>query len=413
MAATQTNLQQNYSRSVSDLPALSSKDSRLPNLTIELTDRCNNDCKHCYINRPALDSQAMGKEMGTDFIKNLISQAAELGCLDIGFTGGEPLLREDFKELYLYSRQNGFRVTVATNGRLITSDLAKLFHGLPPGRPIGITVYGMSSETYDRVSRIRGSFEEFLQGVHLLEEYRIDFTLKMAVLPDNRSDVPAFEDWIKKLFHGKLKPVYMTNFSQRARHDDPDRNRLIRSLRMRPEETIDLLTRNQGYFGELLEFCRQYSGPQGDGLFPCGFGRSIYVDAYGFAQGCLLLRHPELIYSLHGGTLKEAFTAYFPKQRIRRATRPSFLNHCADCCLRGLCAQCPAQSWMEHGTLDTPVEFQCSFAHAYAQKLGLLAAEENGWEVLDWRSRLNRLYGKYSETLSFNGIDKNTPRRDE
>ncbi|MFO7685076.1 MAG: radical SAM protein [Desulfobacterales bacterium] len=382
---------QGYSRPVSDLRSFSARVNRLPRLIIELTDRCNNACQHCYINRPARDSRAMGREMSTRFIKNLILQAAELGCLDLRFTGGEPLLREDFSELYHFSRKNGFQVLFFTNARLVTPDLVRLFKKLPPGQPIGITVYGMSADTYDKVSGVKGAFEEFRRGVNLLRENHVAFALQMAVLADNRADVPAYEAWIRNLFDGRQKPSYIANFFQRARHDDPEKNRRIRDARGRAEEMVDLFSRADGYSTELRDFCRRFTGRKSDKLFECGFGQSISIDAYGFAQGCLLLRHPDLLYDLNAGTLKEAFFSFFPKFSDRRARHPLFLSRCAHCCLRGLCEQCPAQSWMEHGTLDTPVEFQCEIAHAHARKLGLLAAGEKGWQVTDWHSRLEQV----------------------
>ena len=151
--------EQGYSRSVSEIKSFSTKIHNLPRLTIELTDRCNNNCQHCYINRPIHDQEAMQKEMTTDFIKDQIRQAADLGCLDLRFTGGEPLLRGDFSELYHFSRKKGFKVLLSTNARLITSELANLLKNLPLGKPVDITTYGMSSVTYDRVSGVKGSYE--------------------------------------------------------------------------------------------------------------------------------------------------------------------------------------------------------------------------------------------------------------
>jgi hypothetical protein len=73
-----------------------------------------------------------------------------------------------------------------------------------------------------------------------------------------------------------------------------------------------------------------------------------------------------------------------------RATHPDYLARCARCFLKGLCDQCPAKSWMEHGTLDTPVEYLCAVAHAKARHLGLLAEGENAWDVADWREQIDR-----------------------
>ena len=117
---------QGYSRSVTDLRSFSDKVHRLPHLIMELTDRCNNNCQHCYINRPAQDPDAIAREMSTDFIKDLILQAADLGCLDLRFTGGEPLLREDFSEIYHFSRKKGFQGSyLSTNARLDHTGVGK------------------------------------------------------------------------------------------------------------------------------------------------------------------------------------------------------------------------------------------------------------------------------------------------
>ena len=61
------------------------------------------------------------------------------------------------------------------------------------------------------------------------------------------------------------------------------------------------------------------------------------------------------------------------------------------CFLKGLCEQCPAKSWMEHGTLDTPVKYFCEIAHAQAEFLGLLEENEKAWEIKDWKKRMGSL----------------------
>ena len=58
--------------------------------------------------------------------------------------------------------------------------------------------------------------------------------------------------------------------------------------------------------------------------------------------------------------------------------------------LKGLCEQCPAKSWMEHGTLDTPVEYLCDVAHAQARYLGLIGDSEKAWEVTNGKERVER-----------------------
>ncbi len=371
----------------------------LRNFDIELTERCDNACIHCYINLPEEDEKARAAEMDTAFVKDILQQAAALGTLDVRFTGGEPLLREDFAELYLFARRLGMRVTLFTNARRITPELAQLMGRVIPGKLVEVTVYGMHSESYDAVAARRGAFAEFRRGIDLLLEYKIPFVVKQAFLPPNRHEIEEFEAWAATLPGMHQKPGYSMNFDLRARRDHPAKNRFIRSLRLSPEETVAMLNRHPGYRAEMRQFCAKFMGPPGDRLFSCGAGKGLTVDAYGRAQMCLQLRHPEVVYDLRSAgetiqgesPLRYVLTRVFPEWRERRAANPEYLRRCARCFLKGLCDQCPAKSWQEHGTLDTPVEYLCRVAHARARDLGLIGEEENAWEVEEWRERIARL----------------------
>ena len=95
----------------------------LGRVDFELTERCNNNCIHCYINLPTGDLGAKHRELPTRDLQHILVEAASLGCLDVRFTGGEPLLRDDFEELYLFARHQGLKVLLFTNATLITGGL--------------------------------------------------------------------------------------------------------------------------------------------------------------------------------------------------------------------------------------------------------------------------------------------------
>jgi len=78
----------------------------------------------------------------------------------------------------------------------------------------------------------------------------------------------------------------------------------------------------------------------------------------------------------------------FSHLRELRATNPDYLRRCAVCFLKGLCEQCPAKSWVEYGTLDTPVEYLCEVAHAQARYFGWLGENEQAWQVIDGPERV-------------------------
>jgi radical SAM protein with 4Fe4S-binding SPASM domain len=118
------------------------------------------------------------------------------------------------------------------------------------------------------------------------------------------------------------------------------------------------------------------------------------VDAYGFFYPCLLLKSPDAAYDLKTGSLADALNNFFPKLRKRKAVNREYLKRCATCFLKGLCEQCPAKSWSEHGTLDTPAEYFCDIAHDQAQYLGLIQKGEKAWQVKDWQSRIRNFCRK-------------------
>ena len=106
---------------------------------------------------------------------SILHQAADLGVLTVRFTGGEPLLRPDFADIYQIARKLGLKVLLFTNARLIDTRLAQLFTRIPLLEKIEISVYGLHRKTYESVSRVSGSFSQFQRGVRLLEEHRIPF----------------------------------------------------------------------------------------------------------------------------------------------------------------------------------------------------------------------------------------------
>jgi radical SAM protein with 4Fe4S-binding SPASM domain len=310
----------------------------------------------------------------------------------VRFTGGEPLLRDDFSGIYTAARRLGLRVSLLTNATLITPEIAWLLASIPPLEPIEITVYGMERDSCEAVTRTPGSFEAAWQGMNMLLQEKVPFIVKGAVLPPNRLEVERFEQWASTIPWMDRPPLYSLLFDLRARRDSMEKNRHIRALRISPEDLIEFLSRRrEEYLKEMGEFCSRFTQPPGSGLFPCSAGvGGACMDAYGTLQLCLLLRHPDTVYDLKGSSLRHAIEEFFPQVRKFTARNHEYLRRCARCFLHGLCEQCPAQSWMEHGARDTPVEYLCEITHAQARDVGLLGEGEMGWEVKDWKERIRR-----------------------
>jgi len=342
------------------------KRERLIFFDIEITARCNNDCTHCYINLPAGDHEAKKKELSLKQICDIADQAVEMGALWCLITGGEPLLREDFVDIYMALRKKGLLTSVFTNACLVTEEHADLFWKYPP-RDIEVTVYGVTKSTYEKISRRPGSFEAFMCGLDILLSRGIQVRFKTMALRSNLNELPQIAEFCRQ----RTKDYFRFDPQLHLRFDRDDRrNELIRSERLTPEQVVAVEKADAERFGVLKKNCDQlidqnFEHCEDNHLFRCGAGLGNFSVSYdGFFRLCSSLWHPDCVYDLKRGTLKEAWYEFVPKVRDMRSDNRGFLEKCSKCSIINLCSWCPANAYLETGRLDLPVEFFCDIAKA-------------------------------------------------
>jgi PqqA peptide cyclase len=91
-------------------------------LLAELTYRCPLHCAFCY---NPVDYASTGKELTTKEWLNVLTQARAAGSVQCGFSGGEPLVREDLEELVAKAHELGFYTNLITSGVGLTETRAK------------------------------------------------------------------------------------------------------------------------------------------------------------------------------------------------------------------------------------------------------------------------------------------------
>jgi len=102
---------------------------------------------HLLLQRPTKGA----RELSTQEIKDGLKKIADLGCIFIVFSGGEPLTRPDFFELAWEAKRLGFAIRVYTNGYLVDEIVAKRFKELMPFE-IEISFHGSRPESFDRLT---------------------------------------------------------------------------------------------------------------------------------------------------------------------------------------------------------------------------------------------------------------------
>lgn len=339
---------------------------------IELTARCNNNCRHCYINLPAGSREAQNKEVTCDEVLDIADQAIGMGALFCNITGGEPLLREDFKEIYIGLKKRGLLVTIYTNATLVRAEHIELFKRYPP-RVIEVTVYGATRETYESVTRCPGSYQAFVQGLNLLLKSGMKVRLKAMALRSNQNEMPEIARYCRERTcdYFRFDPMLQLRIDH-----DPARNKEIRSERLSAQEIASLEKSDSERFQALEKGCDMLINPErnesgSNHLFHCGTGIGSFVLAHdGNLRLCLSLCHPDCVYDLRKGDLADAWHTLIPRVREMRSNNQRFLETCRICPIINLCMWCPANAYLEGGSLDSHLPYFCQVAHARAEALG-------------------------------------------
>ena len=344
---------------------------------LEITARCNLDCKHCYINLPAGDQAAQERELTLKEIDRIADEAVALGAIWVLISGGEPLMRKDFPEIYMLLKRKGLLVSVFTNATLVRSEHVELFRKYPP-RDIEVSVYGATRETYERVTRRPGSWDAFLRGLRLLEEGGVRVRLKAMALRSNHHELTEISEFCR----AHTKDYYRFDPLLHLRFDgNAERNREIIAERLSPEEIVRQERADNERFGALEKNCDNlifegHCESACDHLFHCGAGNGSFSVGYdGTFRLCSSLWASGTTYDLRTGTVREAWENVVPRVRQMRSSDPEFLETCRRCPIINLCLWCPAHAHLETGAMDRHVDFFCRVAHARAAALGHSAQE--------------------------------------
>lgn len=319
--------------------------------SFELTHRCNLACVHCFVNQPAGKKNLRHQELDTQQIFHILDTIADAGCLFLTLTGGEPMLRPDFPEIYTYARRKGILVTLFTNATLITPEIADLLAYAHP-QLVEVTLYGATKATYEAVTQAEGSYERCMRGLRLLKERDIPFSLKSVLLTLNRHELQAMQNLAEDIgvnfrYDGTIWPRIDGS-------EEPYRYRLS------VEQMIELDREDPERLQEWRNFTERYQpvSVRNAYIFSCGAGlHSFHIDNMGRMSACIMLREPS--YDLTTMPFQEAWEKIGELRYLKREQH----TICETCRVGVLCSQCPGWSKIIHEDLETPAAFICELGH--------------------------------------------------
>ena len=213
-------------------------------LLLELTHRCPLACPYC--SNP-LQLAGMKQEMNTAGWREVIRQAAEMGVLQIHFSGGEPTLRKDLPELIAYTRELGLYSNLITSG--VATDEAALDHLLACGLDhVQLSIQDATVEGADHISGYRNSLQKKSRFAEWLKAREVPSTLNAVIHRQNIHNLPAMIDLAMAWGVGRLEVAHTQYYGWGLRN----RAALMPTREQLEQATAIVLTARERYHGELV-----------------------------------------------------------------------------------------------------------------------------------------------------------------
>ncbi len=336
----------------------------------DFTHRCNLKCKHCYQDAQA----ALPNELTTAESFRLIDEMAKAGVVAIAFSGGEPLMRRDFFEVAAYAHESGMFVSLATNGTLITPEIASRLKETGV-EYVEMSIDGKDAASHDTFRGIAGAFDRTVTGIRNCVDKGIYVCIASTVTQDNIDEVPRIYELASDL---GVKRIIYFNFIPTGRGTE-----LVKSD-ISPEQRENLLKylfalNRPGKGPEVLSTAPQFArvamegvnGKEGvclghfyqsedindqtkslaEFIGGCGAGR-LYccIEPTGTVQPCVFM--PIAL----GNVRERSFLDIWHDSEVldKLRDRSCLKGECATCPNKFICGGCRARAWAYFGDLHAP-----------------------------------------------------------
>ncbi len=161
----------------------------------EVTNACNLRCRQCH----AGSGKPAPGELDTEEGKRLLDSLANIGEFRmLAFGGGEPLVRPDIVELVAYARDLGLEISIATNGTLLTTELAREFKKLGVAN-IAVGLNANDAAIHEQITNVPGSFAKSKNAVYATLEAGMNLQINTTAMKENRAAIPGLLDFASEV----------------------------------------------------------------------------------------------------------------------------------------------------------------------------------------------------------------------
>ncbi len=313
-------------------------------LFIELTDRCNLNCRHCGSECDPNRSHYIETGLIVKALEEIREDMKDESFM-ICLTGGEPLLHPDFEKIVEKINECDIPWGMTTNATLIDEKMAQKLKALKLAS-ISISLDGLR-EDHEWLRRVPGSFDRAVQGLQNLQKVGIDVQITTVVHKNNYAHLDEMYSFMRAL---GVKSWRLVNIDPIGRAEDNTElylakeeiitlNSFIREKRYDPENDMDVCYGCAHYLSFDLEHETR------DFYFQCGAGTTIAsILCNGDIYGCLdIERRPELV---QGNIRTDRFAdVWYNRFKEYRYDRSEHCRECRECPEREYCSGDAMHTW--------------------------------------------------------------------
>jgi radical SAM protein with 4Fe4S-binding SPASM domain len=208
---------------------------------VEVTNRCNKRCVHCYI-----PHECKTNDIGDSILFDVLEQCCRIGLKDVTFTGGEPMLHENFIHFLQRAKEYNLRITVYSSLTLLTDDIVSELKSNYI-REVQASLYSVDSHIHDTITNLPGSCEMTKDGLLRLAKNGIPVRIACPIMKQNKNSYKDVLQWSKDHNINFITP----NCNIIARYDGSKDN-LVNRLSLNEVATVlqDILKNDNAYDGE-------------------------------------------------------------------------------------------------------------------------------------------------------------------
>lgn len=302
-------------------------------VTIEITEKCNLYCSHCYLNASCIKTDVMDYSS----FKLLVTKLKKNKVLSLELTGGEIFMNKDVDAILELAFEEFAQVAILTNGTILKKSSLDILKRNKKKLVVSISLDSVTEEIHDSFRGAKGAFKKTCRNIQRLSNEGIHVRVASSIFDKNMWEIDKLAELSKRLGAEIFVYNFIEDFGRGTEFNESSSITTTRDYQEYLNETVskykDIIPIIESEF-----FLKTSSN--------CGAGtNSFLVGAKGDIRPCALFPKNKLF----GNIFKDSFSNIFSRDIYRKLSEinppnvengcelncPKYLS-CLGCYMKGL-----------------------------------------------------------------------------